>query len=231
MEKSVVLLSAGLDSTVNLYEAHRATQVVLALTFDYGQRAASSEITSAQALTNRLNIPHRVVELPFFKDWGTSSLIDGKRDVPRGKDVQIDHLQTSQTTARSVWVPNRNGVFLNIAAGFAEALGASLVVPGFNLEEAQTFPDNSSEFLKKTTEALALSTSNHTRAHCYTTQMNKTEIVQRGKALGVEFSMIWPCYFAGVTWCGECESCQRSRRAFLQSGVMDDELRFGEADA
>lgn len=219
MKKFVVLLSSGLDSTVNLYTAQTQGQVVLALTFDYGQRAAAREIAAAKKICQQLKIPHRVLELPFFKDFGKSSLVDASLSIPTGSEVSIDDKKTSEKTAKSVWVPNRNGIFLNIAAGFAESLGADAVVPGFNQEEAATFPDNSKDFLQALTKSLDYSTANHVRVECFTTEMVKVQIVEVGKKLGVDWSLMWPCYQSFEKWCGECESCQRSKRALKAAHV------------
>jgi 7-cyano-7-deazaguanine synthase len=217
--RSVVLLSSGLDSTVNLYEAQARGSVLLALTFDYGQRARAKEIASARKISHSLGIPHKVVDLSFFKDLGGSSLVDTNLTLPTDADVEIDNLEMSQQSAKSVWVPNRNGIFLNIAAGFAESLGAEVVVPGFNLEEAQTFPDNTQGFLDQLTQSFFFSTSNKVKAKCFTTSLNKTEIVKRGMELKVDFKNIWPCYQAFEKWCGVCESCKRSKRAFEANGL------------
>jgi 7-cyano-7-deazaguanine synthase len=213
MRKSLVLLSGGLDSTINLYEAKRVSDVVLALTFNYGQRAQTRELEHAGAIAKRVGVPHRVVELPWFKDFTNTSLVSTSREVPVGQEISIDDLKTSQTSAKAVWVPNRNGILLNVAAGFAEGLGADWIVPGFNIEEAATFPDNSEDFLRSLTHSLSFSTANAVEVKCFTTQMNKSEIVRRGIELGVDFEMIWPCYFGGQTPCGTCESCQRFKRA------------------
>lgn len=217
--KSVVLLSGGLDSTVNLYEALEQTDVTLVLTFDYGQRARHREINAARALAEKLKLRHRVQELAFFKDWGGSSLTDQSREIPQGEEVDIASMEVSQKTAKSVWVPNRNGVFLNIAAGFAESLGADLVIPGFNAEEAKTFPDNSEDFVHTMTRSLYFSTANRVMVQCYTIKLEKPEIVARGQQLGVDFAMMWPCYLEGDRWCGECESCRRAVRALAAGGV------------
>jgi 7-cyano-7-deazaguanine synthase len=217
--KSVVLLSSGLDSTVNLFEAHSQGEVVLSLTFNYGQRAAEKEIFSSQKLAASLKVPHKVLNLDFFKDFGQSSLVDTTKKLPTHDDVSIDDLKKSQESAKSVWVPNRNGIFLNIAAGFAETLKADVVVPGFNIEEAATFPDNTQGFLDQLTQSFFFSTSNKVRAKCFTTQMNKIEIVKRGISLGVNFKNIWPCYQALDQWCGVCESCKRAKRAFEANGL------------
>lgn len=218
--KSVLLLSGGLDSTVNLFEAVAAGPVALALTFDYGQRAAPSEIRSAKKLTDRLSVPHQVLQIPFLKSWGSSSLTSESAAVPQGSEVQIDDLKTSQKTAKAVWVPNRNGMFLNIAAGFAESLGADVIVPGFNKEEASTFPDNSKSFMNAVDESLKFSTANQVKVKCWTVDLDKTQIVRRARELKVPFELMWPCYFNGDTWCGSCESCLRSRRAFDANGLQ-----------
>ncbi len=102
---------------------------------------------------------------------------------------------------------------MNVAAAFAEGLGAGWVVPGFNIEEGATFPDNTQAYLDSLTHAFAYSTSNHVRAICFTTALDKTAIVKRGRALGAPFELMWPCYLAGEKPCGECESCKRYIRA------------------
>lgn len=212
--KYVVLLSAGLDSATNLFAAHRFGEVLLALTFDYGQRAAKREIESAQKLTSILKINHKVIDLSWFSEFKKSSLIDRNKEVPIGSQISIDDLEVSKKSAKSVWVPNRNGIFLNIAAGFAEDLECQSIIPGFNLEEAKTFPDNSMEFMNISTEAFTYSTSNHVKVECFTQNLNKTEIVSMAMELGVPFKSLWPCYFSNEKWCGQCESCLRAYRAF-----------------
>lgn len=225
--KAVVLLSAGLDSSVNLYEAQQKMEIALALTFDYGQKAARREIESAAKLCRQLEVRHQVISLPWFKDFNRSSLLVDGQSVPTGSAVSIDDQKTSEQTAKSVWVPNRNGIFLNIAAGFAESLDASVVVPGFNLEEAATFPDNSEPFMKALDGAFSFSTSNQVKVQCFTVSLNKTEIVQRGEDLQVPWHLTWPCYFARDRWCGQCESCQRAKRAFKSADVPVEALFAG----
>lgn len=209
---SVVLLSSGLDSTVNLYEARERSDVRLAITFDYGQRAAAREIARAREMTSRLGIPHKAIELPWFRDFTKTSLVDRSQNVPTA-GVEIDDLKKSFETAKAVWVPNRNGIFLNIGAAFAEGIGAKWLIPGFNVEEAATFPDNSQAYLEAATNAFGYSTGNHVEVKCFTTALNKTQIVARGKELGVPFELIWTCYFGEEVPCGQCESCRRFQRA------------------
>lgn len=207
----VVLLSGGLDSTVNLYEATRVSNVALALTFDYSQKASKKEIESASATCQKLKVPHKVLNLNWFSDFTKTSLVSATAEIP--KNMELDDIHVSQETAKAVWVPNRNGIFLNIAAAFAEGLKAQWVVPGFNIEEGATFTDNTQGYLDALNEAFTFSTSNKVVAKCFTTSLNKRQIVQRGKELGVDFSLLWPCYYGGEKLCKECESCRRYLRA------------------
>lgn len=218
-KKAVVILSAGLDSSANLCLAlEKGLEVTLALTFDYGQKAAVKETTAAANLCRHYGVSHRIVSLPWFRDFNRSSLLVEDQKIPTGDEVQIDDLKSSEDTKKSVWVPNRNGIFLNIAAAYAESLEAHYIIPGFNKEEAQTFPDNSEEFLQSINKSLAFSTDQRVQARCFTLSLDKTEIVKAvdGK---LDFNLIWPCYQAQEKWCGECESCKRSLRAFKEAGV------------
>ncbi len=211
MKKSVVLLSSGLDSTVNFYKALKEHQVTMALTFDYGQRAAKNEISHAAKLCQLNNIPHKVVDLSWFKDFTQTSLVNTQKEIP--KKMQIDNLEECHETAKAVWVPNRNGIMINIAAGFAEGTGADFVIVGFNKEEGATFPDNTPEYLEQLNLSFTYSTLNKIKVQCFTADMNKTEIVKLGKSLNVPFHLIWSCYFENKTACEECESCLRLKRA------------------
>ena len=219
ISKAVVLLSAGLDSSVNFFAALRDYDVALALTFNYGQKAATKEIEKAKTLAKSKQIPHLVVDLPWLKHLGKSGLTHDDGIIPSGRQIAMDNLKTSEKSAKAVWIPNRNGVFLNIAASFAESLNAKYVIPGFNAEEASTFPDNSYDFIRATRKAFTFSTANQVEVKCFTINMTKPEIAQLGLDLQLPFKDIWPCYLNLDKWCGQCESCQRAKRAFKISRV------------
>ena len=106
-------------------------------------------------------------------------------------------------------------ILINVAAAFAERAEAERVVVGFNSEEAATFPDNSEEFLKRSTRALEYSTANQVQVFSYTTDRNKKQIVNELRQLkkSFPFNLIWSCYHGGETPCGSCESCRRMARA------------------
>ncbi len=211
-KKAVVLLSGGLDSTVNLYEAHKEFNVVQVLTIDYGQKALSKELKAAEYFSKLLKLPWLSLDLSWLAKISASSL-NTKELIPQGSDVDITSYEVSVKTAHSVWVPNRNGLFLNIAGVYADALSADYIIPGFNKEEAETFLDNSKEFLLATNQSLKFSTRNHAEVFCFTTDLNKTEIVKRARELDIPLDKLWPCYHSLDQWCGVCESCLRFQRA------------------
>jgi 7-cyano-7-deazaguanine synthase len=212
---SLVLLSGGLDSAANLALCVERDEPVLALTIHYGQRAAMPEIAAARALCEYYRVEHRVVDLPWLGQLGGSALTQPGLEIPDLRPESLDDRALSLKSAHAVWVPNRNGVLINVAASFAERLKISRVVVGFNVEEAATFPDNSADFLNRSTHALALSTATRCEVFCYTLELSKMEIVNKARALDrpFPFDKIWSCYTAGPTACGQCESCRRNIRA------------------
>lgn len=197
-------MSGGLDSAVNLAKAAEETEIAIALTFDYGQRAAAREISASASLAAWCGCPHMVIPLPWLKL--PSSALTGAMPVPDGNAALDD-------AARRVWVPNRNGVFVNIGAAFAEEMEADTVIAGFNAEEAATFPDNSRDFVDAANLAFRFSTLSGVVLDSYTLDMRKSEIVELGRDLGVPFEHIWPCYEGGERPCGECPSCLAYRSA------------------
>lgn len=224
---SVALLSGGLDSTVAVALAQRTVGVELAITVDYRQRAAVAEMKAARAVADALGIKHRLVRLDFLAEVATSALIERSAQLPFLNDGQLDEVAGAARSAmQRVWVPNRNGLMIGIAASFAEALGAAEVVVGFNAEEAATFPDNSKEFLVRMSEALRLSTLSGVRVVSPTIDMDKADIVKAGYEAGAPMEHIWSCYLGGASHCWSCESCRRLRRALVRSGNLD---RFGPA--
>lgn len=213
--KSVVLLSGGLDSAANLAFCRLEDEPILVLTADYGQRAAQAELRAARALAKHFDVPHQKLPIPWLGDLGGSSLTDRNQAVPKMAADRLDDLGVATQTAKAVWVPNRNGVLINAAAAYAERLGAGQVIVGFNAEEAVTFPDNTIDFLNRSTHALAMSTANGVRVRCYTAAMDKRQIVAelRRRVPEFPFDLLWSCYQDGDRPCGTCESCQRLQRA------------------
>jgi 7-cyano-7-deazaguanine synthase len=229
----VALLSGGLDSCVAFALAHGDGGVALALTFDYGQRAARREIEAARAIAARFGVAHRAVEIPFLGEITATALVARDRDVPRPARADLDSARAHET-ARAVWVPNRNGIMINIAAGFAESLGADRVVVGFNREEAATFPDNSEAYVAAASAALGLSTLAKVRVVAPTGALDKVAIVRAGRKAGAPIELVWSCYLGEAEHCGSCESCLRLERALDAAGEarwFEEERRRARAAA
>jgi 7-cyano-7-deazaguanine synthase len=138
--------------------------------------------------------------------------------LPQLSTEELDSMGASGASMRAVWVANRNGVFLNIAAAYAEALGAAEVLTGYNKEEAATFPDNSADYLVAMNHAFSFSTLNKVKASSYTISWDKTQILQESLRVELPLDKVWSCYEAGPNRCWTCESCKRSERALLAAG-------------
>ncbi len=222
-EKSIILLSGGLDSVVNFKAGFDDTEVDFILTFDYGQAAAKKEIEAMKLIATEFGVSYKVIKLSFL-DEISNSLKNGKIIDFDGR--KFDNLEYTIETAKSVWVPNRNALFINIAAAFAEVSGAKYIFVGFNKEEGITFPDNSSEFIEKINESLKYSTLIHPRVKSVTIDMIKSEIVFLGKKINAPFKYVWSCYRGGEKMCGRCESCQRLKRALNEADFYNEFLNL-----
>ena len=210
--QALVLLSGGLDSTYNLYAAcQKWPHQVKGLFFNYGQKALENEKQAACFFAKEKSLALQMIDISplFLQD--SSALISEQNPIPT--QVDMNDPEASRLSAKKVWVSNRNGVFLNVAASLAESLGVPRIVPGFNGEEALTFPDNSVEYIEKMNACLQISTANSVQIHCFSQNLSKKEIFERSLELKVPMEKIWPCYLSGSEVCGRCESCQRFLRA------------------
>lgn len=222
--QAIILLSSGLDSSVSLALALEAgIEVKQALTFDYGQQASELEITRSKALAAHYQIPFESIQLPWLAKITQSALIKGsEQTIPTVKQAELDQIiSVTLNSAKQVWVPNRNGLFINIAAAYADQFNYSLILMGLNAEEAATFPDNTPQFAQAATHSLAFSTRVQCQIKSEVQHLNKIEIFQEAIRLKVPLQHIWSCYRSGPKHCGLCESCNRLQRAAEASGHIN----------
>lgn len=206
---------------VSLHWASVNSDLVVGLTFDYGQKALQREIGAGIAICRHYDVKHRILRLPLYDEIKVSALIDPQRPLPRLSEEDLENHATVVESAQAVWVPNRNGVFINHAAVVAEDLMANWIVAGFNKEEAQTFPDNSLEFIKAINQSLKYSTQNKVELVAPMAEKTKKEIVQWAIENKVDLSPVWSCYLGEDRMCGACESCLRLRRALHDAEALE----------
>lgn len=216
--KAIVLLSGGLDSAVSIaYAKEKGINFALALTFNYGQKSFEKELNASKKLAEYYGIKHECIKLDWLKDITNTSLVCSD-DVPDIDIDKLDDFQTAKESMKNVWVPNRNGVFINIAASYADSLGYDFIVIGANKEEASTFSDNSQKFINDINEALKTSTNQEMKVIAPLIDFDKKEIVKKAVELGMPFELINSCYNKTEKHCGHCESCKRLKRALECNG-------------
>ncbi len=207
--KSIVLLSGGLDSVISLALVKEELNVTLALTFDYGQKSAQKEIKASAQIAKHYGLEHKVIKLDWLKDI-THTALCSDEEIPTG-----EALKNAENSAKSVWVPNRNGLFLNIAGAFADADTFTNIIIGANKEEAQTFPDNTSDFIERVNEEFKFSTRVQPKITTPLINCDKNEIVRLALETRAPLHLLNSCYKNTPKHCGVCESCVRLKKALI----------------
>ncbi|MBI4242985.1 MAG: 7-cyano-7-deazaguanine synthase QueC [Planctomycetes bacterium] len=218
----IAICSGGLDSTVSLSLAlHNKIKIKLILFFDYGQKALKNELSSITKISRYYAIKLKILKLPFLKEITKTALVNKNHIIPKlSSSGELNNAAITKKTAEMVWVPNRNGLFVNIAACFCDTMKIHSIITGFDKEEAKTFPDNSKLFINKINNALFLSTQQHPKVISFTINMNKNQIVHTGRKLNSPLHLTWSCYTSNKKPCLECESCARAQRAFRHNDII-----------
>ena len=217
MKKAVVLLSGGLDSATVLAVARRDGYACHALSFDYGQRHVA-ELQAAERVAKALGaVAHKTVRLDISAIGG-SALTDRSIAVPDKPSQGIP----------VTYVPARNTVFLAVATGWAEVLGASDLFIGVNAVDYSGYPDCRPEFVAAFEQVARLGTKAGVEGapwhiHAPLVQLSKAEIIRLGATLGVDYGLTVSCYSADAVGraCGVCDSCRLRRQGFHDAGVPD----------
>lgn len=221
MKKAVILLSGGLDSVTCLAMAKDQGFACYALSFAYGQRH-SHELTAARNIAQKMGVVnHRVVNLDIGQ-FGASALTDMNIDVPNYAGTH--HIPVT-------YVPARNTVFLSIALGLAESIGAYDIFIGANVVDYSGYPDCRPEFMKAFQNLANLATKTGVEGHHFTIQtpllhLSKAEIIKTGTALGIDYGLTVSCYKLSDEGaaCGHCDSCVLRQRGFKEANIADPTL-------
>lgn len=215
MAKSIILLSGGLDSLVSLGISKQEYNISLALTFDYGQKSARQEIEASKTICEYYSIEHKIIKLDWLKNITHTALVSDK-NVPTGAE-----LKNPEQSAKSVWVPNRNGLFLNIAGSFADGDGYDYILIGANKEEGETFPDNTQDFIDRVNSVFKYSTRQQPMVVAPLINCNKNDIVKLALERHVPLELTRSCYQNAEKNCGICESCTRLKRALINNNAFE----------
>jgi 7-cyano-7-deazaguanine synthase len=220
--RAVVLLSGGLDSYTAAAIAKAQSFSLHALTVNYGQRHAR-EIESARSVAHALGV-ERHLELDVDLRLIGGSSLTADLPVPRDRDPQ-------GTDIPSTYVPARNTIFLSLALGWAEVLGAHDIVIGVNALDYSGYPDCRPEFIGAFERLANLATREGVegarfRVHTPLIALGKADIIRRGLELGLDYGLTHSCYDpeTGGAPCGRCDSCVLRARGFHEAGVPDPVL-------
>lgn len=211
MKDGIIVLSGGMDSVTMLHEF--ASEIKVAVSFDYGSKHNAKEIPFAALHCQRLGIQHIVIPLDFMTRYFKSSLLMGGEDIPEGN--------YDDENMKSTVVPFRNGIMLSVAAGLAESHGLKRLFIANHFGDHAIYPDCRAGFIKAMSEAVSEGTYEHIRIEAPYTGISKTDIAKRGAKLGINYAETWSCYKGGEKHCGKCGTCMERKEAFREAGLTD----------
>jgi len=219
MDSCLVLFSGGIDSTTALTWARRRYGIVHPLTFDYGQRHRV-EIDLAAVTAAQLGLEPVLFKVDLTQVGG-SALTDSNIPVPK-----LDKLPEPGTWAPPTYVPFRNGIFLALAAAWAEPRGIQDLVCGFNTIDSPDYPDTRPEFITSMERAIRSGTLSDFKGRPIRivapfVRQKKSEIIRLGLELGADYSYSISCYDGREIPCLGCPACLLRRRAWEEVGMKD----------
>ena len=216
-KKAIVLVSGGLDSATVLAQARADGYECYALAFDYGQRHRAELIAARRVADAHGAKEFKIIKLDL-SSIGGSALTDASIDVPDagGEGIPI------------TYVPARNTVFLSIALGWAEVIGANSIHIGVNAVDYSGYPDCRPAFIEAFENLANLATKKGVEGRPIQVKsplltLSKAEIIKQGVALGVDYGLTVSCYQADKDGraCGACDSCRLRRQGFEMANVSD----------
>ena len=220
MKKAVVLLSGGLDSTTVLAYAKNQDYDCYPISFHYAQRH-SVELEASRSVVQALDISHHQVIILPNDMFGASALTDVSIEVPS----YSEHRKTIPVT----YVPARNTIFLSIALGYAETIGAHDIFLGVSYVDYSGYPDCRPEYIAAFETLANLATKegvegNKITIHTPLLYLSKAETIKLGIKNGVDYGLTVSCYQADLETgaaCGHCDSCTYRKKGFIEAGIVD----------
>ena len=212
MQKAVVILSGGMDSTTLLYDVIMQEYNVFALSFNYNQKH-KKELECAKQTCKHLGVPHKVMDLSVLNELAPSSLTRDDWDIPEGHYADENMKETV--------VPNRNMVMLSLATSYAIGIKAKKLFYGAHSGDHDIYPDCRREFVEQLSQVIKICDWSEIELQAPYLAIDKGDIVIKGKELYVDYSMTWTCYKGKGKACGKCGSCVERLEAFEKAGFSD----------
>ena len=212
-DKVLILLSGGIDSVTALYDSMNDFEVVGGLSFDYSSKHNAKEIAFAKYHCEKLNIPHKTIELNFIAELFNSSLLISGGEIPDG------HYEDQ--SMKSTVVPFRNGIMLSIACGYCASINGNGVVIGAHSGDHAIYPDCRNDFMDVMGQAMEKGTYDGIKLLRPFISVDKTEIVRIGTKLNIDYSKTWSCYKGKENHCGTCGTCVERQEAFKLCKIAD----------
>ncbi|HUN56351.1 MAG TPA: 7-cyano-7-deazaguanine synthase QueC [Smithella sp.] len=220
--KAVVLLSGGIDSATTLAIAKSMGFGIYALSFSYGQRHAVELKAAKRIAKSNGVIRHLILDIDLRKIGGSALTAD--INVPKNREAE-----NMQKDIPATYVPARNTIFLSYALAWAEVMGISDIFIGVNVLDYSGYPDCRPEYIAAYEKMANLATKasvegkQKLKIHAPLIRMNKSQIIQKGIELGVDYSLTHSCYDPTTSGesCGECDSCLLRLKGFMEAGMKD----------
>ena len=212
-DRAMVLLSGGIDSAVCLWWAVNQGFITHTLSFDYHlrnprERDAATTLSKAAGTKS-----HEIIDLPFLKE-----LVDNPASPESVLAKRFDNIPPA-------YIPSRNAIFYSLAASRAQILDTKWIVGGHHREDHQRFPDSTNTFFDLFNELLRIGTWGGTdtspKVRTPLSKLNKREVIQLGRTLGVPFQLTWSCYGKDEIACGTCPACISRVEAFSAEDMID----------
>jgi 7-cyano-7-deazaguanine synthase len=216
MKDALIVVSGGMDSVTLLNEYKE--DIAMAVTFDYGSNHNAREIEYAKLHCERLGIPHIIINLEFIHRYFKSSLLEGADAIPEG--------HYADENMKSTVVPFRNGIMLSIACGLAESNKMHRVMLANHAGDHAIYPDCRKDFVDAMSEAMTKGTYEGVEIFAPYTNITKTDIAKRGKAIGLNYAETWSCYKGGEKHCGKCGTCVERKEALRDAGITPDPTEY-----
>lgn len=216
MTDSVVIVSGGMDSVTLLHYLVKVEKKEPAvITFVYGQKH-DKEVAYARLQAEQLGCRHHLVlELSELRPlFASSALVTGGAEIPDALDVLGD-------PQPATYVPNRNMIFLALAAAYAETNGVSDVYYGAQRHDIYGYWDTTPQFLAQLNQVYHLNRKTPLQIMAPFVDYSKTDILRTGLRLGVDYGQTWSCYRGGEAACGRCPTCAERLSAFKELGLAD----------